>query len=53
MGIDDRIQELEDKLEKTPVNKATETERGRIKGQIADLKEEKQKKQKGTGETSG
>lgn len=53
MGIDDRIQELEDKLEKTPVNKATETERGRIKSQIAELKEEKQKKQKGTGETSG
>jgi small GTP-binding protein len=53
MGIDDRIQELEEKLEKTPVNKATETERGRIKGQIAELKEEKQKKQKGTGETSG
>jgi small GTP-binding protein len=53
MGIDDRIQELEEKLEKTPVNKATETERGRIKGQIAELKEEKQKKQKGTGDTSG
>ena len=53
MGIDDRIQELEEKLEKTPVNKATETERGRIKGQIAQLKEEKQKKQKSTGDTSG
>jgi ribosome-interacting GTPase 1 len=53
MGIDDRIQELEDKLEKTPVNKATEKERGRLKSQIAQLKEEKQKKQKGTGETSG
>ncbi len=53
MGIEDRIQELEDKLEKTPVNKATETERGRLKGQIAELKEEKQKKQKGTGDTSG
>ncbi|MFB6158080.1 MAG: OBG GTPase family GTP-binding protein [Candidatus Nanohalobium sp.] len=53
MGIDDRIQELEEKLEKTPVNKATETERGRLKSQIAELKEEKQKKQKGTGETSG
>lgn len=53
MGIDDRIEELEEKLEKTPVNKATETERGRIKGQIAELKEEKQKKQKGTGDTSG
>lgn len=53
MGIEDRIQELEDKLQKTPVNKATEKERGRLKGQIAQLKEEKQKKQKGTGETSG
>jgi small GTP-binding protein len=53
MGIDDRIQELEEKLEKTPVNKATETEIGRLKGQIAELKEEKQKKQKGTGDTSG
>lgn len=53
MGIDDRIQELEEKLQKTPVNKATEKERGRLKGQIADLKEEKQKKQKGTGDTSG
>ena len=53
MGIEDRIQELEDKLEKTPVNKATEKERGRLKSQIAQLKEEKQQKQKGTGETSG
>ncbi|MBC5793399.1 MAG: 50S ribosome-binding GTPase [Nanohaloarchaea archaeon] len=53
MGIEERIQELEDKLEETPVNKATETERGRIKGQIADLKEEKQKKQKSTEDTSG
>ena len=53
MGIEDRIQELEEKLEKTPVNKATEKERGRLKGQIAQLKEEKQQKQKGTGETSG
>lgn len=53
MGIEQRIQELEEKLEKTPVNKATETERGRIKGQIAKLKEEKQKKQKSTGDTSG
>lgn len=53
MGIDDRIQELEDKLEKTPVNKATEKERGRLKARIAELKDEKQKKQKGTGDTSG
>lgn len=53
MGIDDRIQQLEEKLEETPVNKATETERGRLKGQIAQLKEEKQQRQKGTGDTSG
>lgn len=53
MGIDDQIQELEEKLEETPVNKATETERGRLKGRIAELKEQKQKKQKGTGDTSG
>ncbi len=53
MGIEDRIQELEDKLEKTPVNKATEKERGRLKSQIAQLKEEKQQKQKSTGDTSG
>ncbi len=53
MGIDDRIQALEEKLQKTPVNKATEKERGRLKSQIAQLKEEKQQKQKGTGDTSG
>lgn len=53
MSVEQRIQELEEKLEKTPVNKATETERGRIKGQIAKLKEKKQKQQKGTGDTSG
>jgi len=53
MGIEDRIQKLEDKLQKTPVNKATEKERGRLKSQIAQLKEEKQQRQKGTGDTSG
>ncbi len=53
MGIDDRIQELEEKLHETPVNKSTETERGRLKARIAELKEEKQQKQKGTGDTSG
>lgn len=53
MGIEDRIQELEEKLEKTPINKATETERGRLKSQIAKLKEERDQRQKGTGETSG
>jgi small GTP-binding protein len=53
MGIEDRIEELEDKLQETPVNKSTETERGRLKARIAELKEEKQQKQKGTGDTSG
>ena len=53
MGIEERIRELEEKLEETPVNKATETERGRLKGQIAKLEEEKQKKQKSTGDTTG
>ena len=53
MGIDDRIRDLEEKLEETPVNKATEKERARLKSRIAELKEEKQQKQKGTGETSG
>ena len=53
MGIEDRIQELEEKLRETPVNKATETERGRLKARIAELKEEKQQKQKSTGDTSG
>lgn len=53
MGIEDRIEELEEKLTETPVNKSTETERGRLKARIAELKEEKQQKQKGTGDTSG
>lgn len=53
MGIEDKISDLEDKLEKTPVNKATEKERARLKSRIAELKEKKQKKQKGTGDTSG
>lgn len=53
MGIEDRIEELQEKLEDTPVNKATEKERARLKSRIADLKEEKRKKAKGTGDTSG
>lgn len=53
MGIEDRIQELEEKLRETPVNKSTETERGRLKARIAELKQQKQQKQKGTGDTSG
>ncbi|MFB6190052.1 MAG: OBG GTPase family GTP-binding protein [Candidatus Nanohaloarchaea archaeon] len=53
MDIESRIEELEEKLQKTPVNKSTETERGRLKARIAELKEKKQQKQKGTGDTSG
>ncbi len=49
MGIDDDLQRLEEKLAETPVNKATETERARLKSQIAKLKEEKQQRQKETG----
>jgi small GTP-binding protein len=53
MGIEDKIQSVKDKLQKTPVNKATEKERGRLKSRIAELEEEKQKKASGTGDTSG
>ncbi|WP_414836400.1 OBG GTPase family GTP-binding protein [Candidatus Nanohalococcus occultus] len=53
MGIEDKIQSVEEKLEKTPINKATEKERARLKSRIAELKEQKQKKAKGTGDTSG
>ena len=53
MGIEDKIQDVKDKLEKTPVNKATEKERARLKSRIAELEEEKQKKASGTGDTSG
>lgn len=53
MGIEDKIQDVKDKLEKTPVNKATEKERARLKSRIAELQEQKQQKQKGTGDTSG
>ncbi|MCJ7478796.1 MAG: 50S ribosome-binding GTPase [Candidatus Nanohaloarchaeota archaeon QJJ-7] len=49
MGIDDDIQKLKEKLEETPVNKATETERGRLKARIAELKEEREKRSKETG----
>ena len=53
MGIEDKIESVKDKLQKTPVNKATEKERGRLKSRIAELEEEKQKKASGTGDTSG
>jgi ribosome-interacting GTPase 1 len=49
MGIDDKIQQVKEKLDKTPVNKATEKERARLKSRIAELEEEKEQRQKGTG----
>lgn len=49
MGIDEKIAELEQKLAETPVNKATETERGRLKARIAELQEEKERRSKETG----
>ncbi|MDY6789120.1 MAG: GTP-binding protein [Candidatus Nanohaloarchaea archaeon] len=50
MGLDEKLEKAEEKLKKTPVNKATEKERGRLKAKIAKLKEEKEQRQKGTGE---
>ncbi len=49
MGIEDKLQKVREKLDKTPANKATETERGRLKARIAELEEEKEQRQKGTG----
>ena len=46
MSLEDEIEETKKKLRETPVNKSTETERGRLKGKIARLKEEKDQKQK-------
>ncbi len=49
MGIADKIQRVQEKLDKTPVNKATEKERARLKARIAELQEEQQKRQAETG----
>lgn len=49
MGIEDKIRKVQEKLDKTPVNKATETERARLKARIAELQEEQQQRQKETG----
>ncbi|MDY6769206.1 MAG: GTP-binding protein [Candidatus Nanohaloarchaea archaeon] len=53
MGIDEKIEKLEKKLDETPVNKATETERGRLKARISQLKEEKETRAKETGGGGG
>ena len=47
--IDKEIEETKEKLKKTPVNKATETERARLKSKIAKLESQKEKRQKGGG----
>lgn len=39
MGVEEEIKELEAKIEKTPSNKATQVELGRLKGRLAKLKE--------------
>ncbi len=49
MGIEDKLEKLRDKLEKTPVNKATEKERARLKSRIAELEEEREQRAKETG----
>ncbi|MFP4116466.1 MAG: OBG GTPase family GTP-binding protein [Candidatus Aenigmatarchaeota archaeon] len=46
MALEDDIEKTKEKLRDTPVNKSTETERGRLKAKIARLKEEKEQKQK-------
>ncbi len=53
MGIDDKLADLQQKLEETPVNKATETERARLKSRIAELEEEKEQRAKETGGSTG
>ncbi len=53
MAAENSVDDLEEKLEETPVNKATEKERARLKSKIAKLKEKQRKAQKGTGDTSG
>ncbi len=46
MPFEDDIEKTKEKLKGTPVNKSTETERGRLKAKIARLKREKEQKQK-------
>lgn len=46
MSIEEEIKKTKEKLRETPVNKSTETDRGRLKAKIARLKEKKEKKEK-------
>lgn len=52
MGIEDEIAAAREKLEKTPVNKATETERARIKAKIAKLEEQQEQRAAETGHST-
>ncbi|MCJ7428970.1 MAG: GTP-binding protein [Candidatus Nanohaloarchaeota archaeon QJJ-5] len=52
MGIEDEIEAAREKLQETPVNKATETERARLKAKIAQLEEEQEKRQAETGSST-
>ena len=49
MSLEDKLERAKEKLDKTPVNKATEKERGRIKAKIANLKEQMERRAKETG----
>lgn len=49
MSLEEKLEKAKEKLDKTPVNKATEKERGRIKAKIANLKEQMEKREKETG----
>ena len=49
MSLEEELEKARDKLEKTPVNKATEKERGRIKAKIANLQEKMERREKETG----
>ncbi|MEA3229876.1 MAG: GTPase, partial [archaeon] len=50
---EEKIKKLEDELEKTPSNKATQHHRGLLKAKIADLQERKDRKASGTGTSLG
>ncbi len=49
MSLRDELEKAKERLAKTPVNKATEKDRGRIKAKIANLKQEIEQRQKETG----
>lgn len=49
MSLKEDLKKAEEKLDKTPVNKATNKERGRLKAKIANLKEKMERRAKETG----